>query len=152
MHLRQHRCTYNDCRPFTKNKKNNKNLNKHEIRDIFIKRNMIKIAFNRVLFMVILKIYLEEQLLRKPLYDKAFTIAKILEYDRYQKPFFKSLENSLIRSLLHLHIHRTQLREINLLQVVLLKVRLCQICVLWTQLRDNQQKNYSNQVLQNLKN
>ena len=39
MHLRQPVFTYSACGPFTKNKKKNRKLDKHEIQDIFIKTN-----------------------------------------------------------------------------------------------------------------
>ena len=39
MHLRQPLFTYSACGPFTKNKKEYKNLKKQEIQNIFIKTN-----------------------------------------------------------------------------------------------------------------
>ena len=46
MHLRQPGFTYNACGPITKTKKNTKRLKKQGIHDIFIKTNLIKVAFN----------------------------------------------------------------------------------------------------------
>ena len=42
--------------PFTRNKKEYKNLKKHEIHNIFIKTNWIKLAFNLTWIMDVLKI------------------------------------------------------------------------------------------------
>ena len=39
MHLGQPGFTYSSCGPFTKNKKESKNLKKQEIYDIFVKTN-----------------------------------------------------------------------------------------------------------------
>ena len=52
MHLRQAVFTYSVCGPFTKNKKKKK----QKIQDIFIKTNQIKLVFNMIWFMEILKI------------------------------------------------------------------------------------------------
>ena len=57
MHLRQPGLTYNACGPFTKKtKKEYKSLKKQEIQDIIIKTNWIKLVFNMVWLMEILKI------------------------------------------------------------------------------------------------
>ena len=62
MHLRQPASldksgfTYNACGPFTKNKKEYKNLKKQEIHDIFIKTNYTKLVLNMTWLMEILKI------------------------------------------------------------------------------------------------
>ena len=61
MLLRQLGFTYDACGPFTKNEE--KKLKKQVIQDIFIKTNWIKLAFNMVWIMKILKIYMEEQFL-----------------------------------------------------------------------------------------
>ena len=56
MHLRQPRFTYNVFGPFIKNKKEYKSLKKKEIHDIFIKTKLIKLVFNMIRFIEILKI------------------------------------------------------------------------------------------------
>ena len=50
MHLRQPQFVYSACGPFTKN------LNKLVIRVIFIEMSSIKLAFNTILLMQIIKI------------------------------------------------------------------------------------------------
>ena len=55
MHLKQPGFTYNACGPFTKNKEF-KNLKKQEIQAIFTKMNLIRLAFNMIWLMGILKI------------------------------------------------------------------------------------------------
>ena len=79
MHLKQPGFTYSACEPLTKNKKRNR---KHRI---FTKMNLIRLAFNTIWLMEILKIQQEEQLLIKFLRDKAFNIAKNPKYDGYQR-------------------------------------------------------------------
>ena len=56
MHLRQPRFVYSACGPFTRHKEKTKNLNKLVIRVIFIEMNLIKLVFNMILLMVIIKI------------------------------------------------------------------------------------------------
>ena len=56
MHLKQPGFTYSACGPFTKIKKEFKNLKKQEIQDIFIKMNLIRLVFSMILPMEILKI------------------------------------------------------------------------------------------------
>ena len=57
MHLRQPGFTYSASEPFTKKtKKEYKNLKIQEIHDIFIKSNKIKLVFNMIWLMEILKI------------------------------------------------------------------------------------------------
>ena len=66
MHLKQPGFTYSVCGPFTKNKERiQKNSKKQEILTIFTKMNLIKLVFNMVWHMEILKIEQEEQLLTK---------------------------------------------------------------------------------------
>ena len=55
MHLRQPGFTYSACGPFTKNKEF-KNLKKEEIQAIFTKMNLIRLVFNMIWHMEILKI------------------------------------------------------------------------------------------------
>ena len=56
MHLKQPGFTYSACRMFTKNKQRIKNLKKHEIQTIFTKMNLIRLLFNMIWLMEILKI------------------------------------------------------------------------------------------------
>ena len=53
MHLKQPRFTYSACNPFTKIKKELKNLKKQEIQILFVKMNLIKPVFNVVWLMEI---------------------------------------------------------------------------------------------------
>ena len=55
MHLKQPGITYSACRTFTKNKQKIKNLKKHEIQTIFTKMNLIRLLFNMIWLMEILK-------------------------------------------------------------------------------------------------
>ena len=55
MHLKQPGLTYSACGPFTKNKEF-KILKKQEIQAIFTKMNLIRLVFNVILHMEILKI------------------------------------------------------------------------------------------------
>ena len=56
MHLRQPGFTYSACGPFTKNKERIQSLKKQGIQAIFIKMNLIRIVFNMIWHMEILKI------------------------------------------------------------------------------------------------
>ena len=57
MHLRQPRFVYSACGPFTRHKERiKKNLNVQAIRVIFIEMNSIKLVFNTILLMQIIKI------------------------------------------------------------------------------------------------
>ena len=56
MHLKQPGYTYSACGPFTKNKKEFKNSKKQEIQAIFTKMNLIRLVFNMIWLMGILKI------------------------------------------------------------------------------------------------
>ena len=55
IHLKQPGFTYSACRTFTKNKQRIKNLKKHEIQTIFTKMNLIRLLFNMIWLMEILK-------------------------------------------------------------------------------------------------
>ena len=46
MHLKQPGFTYSACGPFTKTKKELKNLKKQEIQTTFIKMNLIRLVFS----------------------------------------------------------------------------------------------------------
>ena len=56
MHLKQPGFTYSAGRLFTKNKKEFKNLKKQEIKNIFTKMNLVRLVFNMIWLMEILKI------------------------------------------------------------------------------------------------
>ena len=55
MHLKQPICTYNACRPFNKQRKN-ENFKKQEIHDTFIKMSLTKFVSQITRLMEILKI------------------------------------------------------------------------------------------------
>ena len=56
MHLKQPAFTYSACGPFTKNEETNKNLKKQEIQTTFTKMNLIRLVFNMIWLVEILKI------------------------------------------------------------------------------------------------
>ena len=56
MHLKQLGFTYSACGPFTKNKERIQNSKKQEIQAIFTKMNLIRLVFNMIWHMGILKI------------------------------------------------------------------------------------------------
>ena len=56
LHLRQPGFTYSACGPFTKNKEKNKNKKNQGIQDIFNEMNSIRLVFNMIWLMEILKI------------------------------------------------------------------------------------------------
>ena len=60
----------------------------------------------------------------KILRDKAFNLAKNSKYDGYQGALLQWFINFLIKNPLCLHGQRRYLREINLLPVVLLKMKI----------------------------
>ena len=64
MHLKQPGFTYGACGQFTKNKEF-KTLKKQEIQTIFTKMNSIRLVFNMIWLMEILKISKEEHFLIK---------------------------------------------------------------------------------------
>ena len=65
MHLKQPEKTYSACRPFNKTKKEFINLKKQGILTIFTKMKLIKLVFNMIWLMVILKMLQGERLLIK---------------------------------------------------------------------------------------
>ena len=56
MHLIQPGFTYSACGPFTKKKKELKNLKKQKMQAIFTKMNLIRLVFTMIWHMEILKI------------------------------------------------------------------------------------------------
>ena len=65
MYLKQPGFTYSACGPFTKNKERIQKFKEIEIQAIFTKTNLIKLVFNMIWLIEILKTYQEEQLLIK---------------------------------------------------------------------------------------
>ena len=65
MRLKQPGFTYSACGPFTKNKERIQKFKEIEIQAIFTKTNLIKLVFNMIWLIEILKTYQEEQLLIK---------------------------------------------------------------------------------------
>ena len=56
IHLKQSGFTYSACGPFTKNKERIQKFKETEVRVLFTKMNLIKLVFNMIWLMVILKI------------------------------------------------------------------------------------------------
>ena len=56
MHSKQPGFTYSACEPFTKNEERIQKLKKQEIQVIFTKMNLIRLVFNMIWHMEILKI------------------------------------------------------------------------------------------------
>ena len=56
MHLRQSQFVYRACGPFTRHKERIKKFKQQVIRVIFIEMNLIKLVFNSILLMQIIKI------------------------------------------------------------------------------------------------
>ena len=63
MHLRQPGFTYSVCGPFTKNKERIQKFKETGDKAIFTKMNLIRLIFNMIWLMEILKIEQEERLL-----------------------------------------------------------------------------------------
>ena len=66
-------------------KKEFKNLKKQEIQNIFTEMNQIKLLFNMIQLLQILKMQQKSTAFDKVLRDKAFNIAKNPTYDGYQR-------------------------------------------------------------------
>ena len=79
-------------------KKENKNQNKQEIDDIFIKTNEKKLTFNMTWLMGILKSYLEKTASDKVLCDKAFNITKSSNIMDIDVALLQWFTNCLIKS------------------------------------------------------
>ena len=56
VHLKQPEFTYSACGPFTKNKERIQNLKKQVIQDIFTKMNYVKLVFNIIWLLEVLKV------------------------------------------------------------------------------------------------
>ena len=56
VHLKQPEFIYSACGPFTKNKERIQNLKKQVIQDIFTKMNYVKLVFNIIWLLEVLKV------------------------------------------------------------------------------------------------
>ena len=83
MHLKQPGFTYSTCGPFTKTKKEFKNLNKEEIQDIY-RNELDKACFQYDMAYGDFKDLARRTASDKVLRDKAFNFAKNQKYDGYQ--------------------------------------------------------------------
>ena len=113
-----------------KTMKKYKNRQKQDIHQIFIKTNWIKCTLNMRWFIDILRICLEEHLLKK-CHDKGFKNIMNINLDLHQlfinvliKILLLCVQINLSVVLLHAHGQRPKLSNIN----VPLKRKLCQTC------------------------
>ena len=126
-HLRQLGFTYSACGSFTKNKERTKKKKKKQlIQDVFIETKQMRIVFNTIWILEVLKIYLEEQLLIKYHVIKHSILLKIQNIREIIVDLLQWFTNFLIKTL----------------QVVILKVKLSKT--------KNHLKNYTNQLLEHL--
>ena len=125
-HLRQLGFTYSACGSFTKNKERTKKKKKQLIQDVFIETKQMRIVFNTIWILEVLKIYLEEQLLIKYHVIKHSILLKIQNIREIIVDLLQWFTNFLIKTL----------------QVVILKVKLSKT--------KNHLKNYTNQLLEHL--
>ena len=126
-HLRQLGFTYSACGSFTKNKERTKKKKKKQlIQDVFIETKQMRIVFNTISILEVLKIYLEEQLLIKYHVIKHSILLKIQNIREIIVDLLQWFTNFLIKTL----------------QVVILKVKLSKT--------KNHLKNYTNQLLEHL--
>ena len=84
MHLKQPGFTYTACGPFTKNKERIQIFKETGVQTIFTKMNLIRLVFNMIWHMEILKDLKRRIASDKILRYKAFNIAKNAKYDGYQ--------------------------------------------------------------------
>ena len=89
MRLRHSGFTYRAYEPFTKNK---------EIKDIFIKTNKIKRAFNIIWLLEILRIYFKKQRLIKYYAIKQLILLKIQNMMDFKEVLLRWFINFLIKS------------------------------------------------------
>ena len=66
-----------------------KNLKKQEIHEIFIKTSQIKLVFDMIQLMEILKVELKKTVFDKISHDKAINNAKKMKYDGYGRGLFQ---------------------------------------------------------------
>ena len=85
MHLKEPEFTYSTCGPFTKNKERIKKFKETGDTNYIYKKHLLKLDFNMIWLMKILKILQVRAASDKVLRDKAFNNAKISRYDGYQR-------------------------------------------------------------------
>ena len=84
MRLKQPGFTYTACGPFTKNKERIQIFKETGVQTIFTKMNLIRLVFNMIWHMEILKDLKRRIASDKILRYRAFNIAKNAKYDEYQ--------------------------------------------------------------------
>ena len=131
MHLNQPEFTCSGCGAITKNKIRIQKLK--YIPNIFIKMNQIKLVFNMIQLIKILKIQQEEQL-----QVKYYVVKHLI--------FFKTQTLMDIKEVLLLWFKNVLIK--GLLKVVVLNLLLIKISVLCTQVSNNYLKHYTNILLE----
>ena len=127
MHLKQPGFTQSACGPFTKNKKEFRNLKKQEIQTTYCKNKLDKACFQHDMAYGGFKDLVRRTAPAKFLRDKAFNIAKNAKYDGYQRGLASIVYKIFDKKSTGSGVHTMQIMS-----------------VLWTQL-----KNYTNQLLEN---
>ena len=128
-------------------KKKYKNSNKQDNHDLFITTKQIMLDFNIKQLTESLKICLVEQLLIRYYVTNHLTLLKIQYMMDSKRSCFSGLQIVLIKIPICLHGQRSYLRQLdkmNLLHVVVLKIKVCQT--------KNELNNYTNQLSENLNN
>ena len=136
MDLRQPGFAYSACRAFTKNKKRIQTFKETEEWQYIYQNKLDKACFQHDMAYGYFKDLTRRMASDKILRDKAFNIFKYPKYDGYQRGLSSMVCNFLIKNPLCF--------QINLLPVVLLKMKICKT--------KNKLKNYINQLLENLEN
>ena len=85
MHLKQSGFTYGACGPFTKNKKRIQNFKETGDTSYIYKNELDKVCFQHDMAYGDFKLLARRTAFDKVLRNKAFNIAKISKYDRYQR-------------------------------------------------------------------
>ena len=118
IHLRQPGFTYSVCRPFTKNKEKIQIFKETGDSQYIYQNELDKASFQHEMTYRVFKDYLEEQLRIKYCMIKNLILLKIQNMMEVKEALLQWFMNFLIKSLLRL--------QINLLPLVVLKVKLCQ--------------------------
>ena len=118
IHLRQPGFTYSACRPFTKNKEKIQIFKETGDSQYIYQNELDKASFQHEMTYRVFKDYLEEQLRIKYCMIKNLILLKIQNMMEVKEALLQWFMNFLIKSLLRL--------QINLLPLVVLKVKLCQ--------------------------
>ena len=118
IHLRQPGFTYSACRPFAKNKEKIQIFKETGDSHYIYQNELDKASFQHEMTYRDFKDYLEEQLLIKYCMIKNLILLKIQNMMDVKEALLQWFMNFLIRNLLRL--------QINLLPLVVLKVKLCQ--------------------------